>query len=192
MNRRQFVIGLGAAAAGGGAAMGTGAFTSVEADRDVSVAVAEEDEAYLRLVPTPNTANGAFATQTSAGDGEQLLLDFNDSIPNRNSQGVGQSSVYEFDDVFRIENQGTQDVYVNVSDVSAHSGATIVRFYVRDGSGNIQYITPGSNDLEVTVGSTENIGVYIDTAEEGNYSTPIQSGGNATITANATSDDSIV
>jgi hypothetical protein len=192
MNRRQFVVGLGATAAGGGAAVSTGAFTSVEADRTASVAVAEEDAAYLRIVPTPNTANGAFAETTSAGDGEQLSLDFNDSIPNRNSQGVGQSSVYEFDDVFRIENQGTQDVYVNITDVSAHGGNTVLRFYVRDGSGNIQYITPGDNDLEVTVGSTENIGVWIDTAEEGNYSTPIQSGGNATITANASSDDTIV
>lgn len=192
MNRRQFVIGLGATAAGGGAALGTGAFTSVDADRDASVAVAEEDEAYLRIEPTPNTANGAFAEDTSASDGKQLFLDFNDSIPNRNSQGVGQSSVYEFDDVFRITNQGTQDVYVNVTDVTTHGGDTLVRFYIRDGSGNRQFITPGSNDLEVTVGSTENIGVYIDTAEEDNYSTPIQSGGNATITAKANSDDSIV
>lgn len=192
MNRRQLLAGLGALAGSGGLLVGSGAFTSVEADRDASVAVAEEDEAYLRIVPSPNTANGAFASQTSAGDGKQLFLDFNDSIPNRDSQGVGQSSVYEFDDVFRIENQGTQTVYVNITDISTHSGATTIRFYVRDGSGNRKFISPGSNDLEATVGTTNNIGVYIETAEESNYSTPIQDGGNATITADASSDDNSI
>ena len=165
---------------------------SVDADRTANVAVADEDEAYLRIVPSPNTANGAFAEDTSRSDGKQLTLDFNDSIPNRGSVGVGQSSEYEFDDVFRIENQGTQTVYVNISNVSTHGGDTTVRFYVRDGAGNRKFITSGSNDLEVGTGVTRNIGVYIDTAEESNYSTPIDDSGSATIAASASSDDPVV
>jgi len=159
MNRRQFVLGLGATAAGGGAALGTGAFTSVDADRTASVAVAEEDESYLRIVPSPNTAKGACATQTSQSDGEQLELDFNNTIPGQDSVGVGQSSVYEFDDVFRIENQGTQTVYINIADLSTHSGNTLIQFYVPDGSGGRHHIAPGLNDLEIGTGNTENIGV---------------------------------
>lgn len=192
MKRRQLVAGLGTLAGGGGILMGTGAFTSVEADRDTSVAVATEDEAYLQLEPSPNTANGAFANQTSESHGNQLFLDFNNTVPDQDSEGPGQSSEYEFDDVFRITNQGTQTVYVNISDVATHGGATTVRFYVRDGSGNRRFITPGSNDLEVGTGTTRNIGVYIDTGDESNYSTPIQDNGDATITANASSDDPVV
>lgn len=192
MNRRKFVIGLGSAVGGGGALVGSGAFTSVDADRMAEVAVAEEDQAYLKITPTPNTANGAFAGQTSQSDGEQLYLDFNNSIPNRSSQGVGQSSEYEFDDVFRVENQGTQTVYVNITPVTAHNESTLLKFYVRDGSGNRVFISPGASDLESTTGTVSNIGVYIETAEESSYSTPIQDGGDATVTASASSDDSVV
>jgi hypothetical protein len=192
MNRRKFLIGLGATVGGGGALVGSGAFSSVSADRTAEVAIAEEDQAYLKITPTPNTANGAFAGTTSQSDGEQLYLDFNDSIPNRDSQGVGQSSEYEFDDVFRIENQGTQTVYVNITPVTAHDENTLLKFYVRDGSGNRVFVSPGENDLELTTGAVSNIGVYIETAGESNYSTPIQDGGNATVTATASSDDSIV
>ncbi|MDV7350873.1 DUF1102 domain-containing protein [Halorubrum distributum] len=195
MNRRQFVIGLGATAAGGGAAVGTGAFTSVDADRTASVAVADEDQAYLGIIESP-TANGAFATNEDSA-GNVIQLDFNESIPDLTNPeggvGVGQSSEYEFDDVFRIKNRGTQNVYVNIADVSTHSGDTLVRFYVPDGSGGRNHIAPGVNDLEVGVGSTENIGVYIDTAGESEYSTtPINSSGNTTITANGSSDDPVV
>ena len=192
MRRRQLLAGLGGLVGGGGLLLGTGAFTSVNADRDASVAVAEEDEAFLRIIESPNTANGAFASTTSASDGEQVYLDFNNSIPGQPSEGPGQSSEYEFDDVFRIENQGTQTVYVNITALSLHSGATTLRFYVRDGSGARQFIGPGHNDLEVGIGTTRQIGVTIDTSDESNYSTPIQDGGQTTITANASSDDNVI
>lgn len=190
MNRRQFVIGLGATVAGGGAALGTGAFTSVDADRTANVAVAEEDQAYLGITAS-GTDNGAFATNEGSA-GNVIQLDFNESIADLTNPeggvGVGQSSVYEFDDVFRIENRGTQTVYVNISDVLTHGGDTTVRFYVRDGSGNRKFITPGSNELEAGTGTTNNIGVYIDTAQESNYSTSTNSSGTAEITASASSD----
>jgi hypothetical protein len=192
MKRRQLLAGLGTLAGGGGLLISTGAFTSVEADRTATVAVADEDQAYLAIEPSPNTANGAFANQTSGSDGEQLALDFNNSIPNRGSVGVGQSSEYEFDDVFRITNQGAQTVYLNISDVATHGGSTLVEFYVPDGSGGRHHIAPGANDLEIGTGVTENIGVYIETAAESSYSTPSNSAGTAAITANASSDDPIV
>lgn len=192
MKRRQLLAGLGALAGGSGLFIGTGAFTSVEADRTATVAVADEDQAYLAIKPSPNTANGAFASQTTASDGEQLTLDFNDSIPNRNSVGVGQSSKYEFDDVFRVTNLGSQTIYLNISDVSTHGGDTLIEFYVPDGSGGRHHIAPGANDLEIGTGVTKNIGVYIETAEESNYATSSDDSGMATITANASSDDPVV
>ena len=43
-NRRDVLLGLGAAGVAGGVAFGSGAFTTVEADRDVSVAVGSDEE----------------------------------------------------------------------------------------------------------------------------------------------------
>lgn len=194
MKRRQLVTGLGALIGGSSILMGSGAFTSVEGDRDVSVQVANEDAgAYLKIARSPDSP---FVNPTSPNSGKRLQLDFNNEIRDRDSKGPGQSSEYEFDDVFRITNQGTQTVYVNISNVTTHNGATTVRFYVRDESNNRVFITPGSNDLESSTGTENNIGVYIDTGDESNYSTSNGDGhssaGNATITANANSDDPVV
>ncbi len=47
MDRRKFVLSVGALAGGGSLALGTGAFSSVEAERDVGVTVADDASAYL-------------------------------------------------------------------------------------------------------------------------------------------------
>jgi hypothetical protein len=105
MNRRTLLLGLGTAAGSAGL-VGTGAFSTAEADRDASVRVADESNAYLSISPS-STANGRFATQAADS---QIGLDFSGS--GNGGGGVGQDSVYNFDDVFRIANQGTQTVYV--------------------------------------------------------------------------------
>lgn len=193
MKRRQLVTGFGALVGGSSILMGTGAFTSVDADRDASIEVAPEDQAYLRVFPS-NGHNGEFASKSAAN---KLQLDFNDEIDSlvnpSGGEGVGQSSVYEFDDVFQIENQGTQTVYVNITNVSTHGGDTLVRYYVRDGSNNRRFITEGDNDVEISVGTAANIGVYINTSDKSNYTDPPGNGsGDATIIADTSSDDSSV
>jgi hypothetical protein len=182
MNRRRFIGGLGAVLGGGGALIGTGAFSSVEADRDVTVQVAQEDQAYLSLIAS-SSANGAFSSNQSSA-GNQLMLDFDDAIMSYqdSGEGVGKSSQYEFDDVFRVRNRGTQTIYVNLDDVSTHGGDTTVQFYVRDGSGNRQSISStGGSPLEVQVGTQESVGVYIETTDP----TTGDSGGTVTVEASA-------
>ena len=49
MERRKFVVGLGALASGSAAAMGTGAFSSAQAERSVSVTVADDRSGYIEL-----------------------------------------------------------------------------------------------------------------------------------------------
>ncbi|MYL18144.1 DUF1102 domain-containing protein [Halorubrum terrestre] len=121
MNRRNFVAGIGATVAGGAIATGTGAFTSVQADRSVSIAVGDEEaSSYLVLdaLAQGNSENGAFASNSGGSSGTELTLDFNSEIPDppnaEGGEGPGKNSTYEFDEVFEVQNQGTQDVDVAI------------------------------------------------------------------------------
>jgi nitrous oxidase accessory protein NosD len=178
MRRRTFIAGFGSLAAAGAAAMGTGAFTSVEVDRSVSVEVADDDAALLGLEPSPGP-NGEYATQS----GGRLGLDFSDT--NAGGSGVGTDSVYQFDDVFRVTNRGTQPVYV---------WATLDFSSVGFGPGDVYLYPDGDEDeklrdgtdevLGLGVGQSASVGVYVDSAA-------VSSGGtlSATIHANADKPD---
>ena len=86
MERRKFVIGLGALATGASAAVGTGALTAARLDdRDVSVQVADDSNGLITLIDGDTAA-----TFESNG---QLAIDF-DQISN-NSQGVNPNSTYQ-------------------------------------------------------------------------------------------------
>lgn len=52
MNRRNMLIGIGAATAGSGAVLGSGAFTQVNADRTANFTVVGDNSAYLDLSGT--------------------------------------------------------------------------------------------------------------------------------------------
>lgn len=180
MKRRQLIAGIGAAVAGGGAALGTGAFTSVEADRSVSVNVASEDQAYLALDPNTGSDNEDFST--APGSGNELELDFN-GPGGVTGDGPGLDSVYKFDSVFQVKNQGTQKVYVSVSSLSLDGGNVSIEFYAGSDSS-----TPlDSNDLELDTGDTPaEIGVKIDINENASIDS---FSGDTTVSASSSSDD---
>lgn len=111
MKRRKFLSGVGLASAGGALAVGSGAFGSVEADRNVSVAVENDWNAYLSLTPT--------ASDFSTMSGESTLkfiFDGNVSPPGGTNEdtgdGVSANAVYEFPELFKVENQGQETVVV--------------------------------------------------------------------------------
>lgn len=157
MKRRNLLIGIGSFAAAG-AAVGTGAFSTAEASRDVSVQVANENNAFLSIKPS-NTSNGQFATQGSSDD--QIGLDFSGS--GNSGTGVGQDSVYNFDDVFRIANQGTQTVYV-WSRLSGGSKFDNSNFYLYPNGARETELRDNSNSvLTLSPGESAKIGVHIDT-----------------------------
>ena len=158
MKRRNLIIGMGSFAAAGGAAVGTGAFSTAEATRDVSVQVANENNAYLSIKPS-NTANGQFATQESSDN--QIRLDFSGS--GNGGSGVGQDSVYNFDDVFRISNQGTQTIYV-WSRLSGGSKFDDNNLYFYPNGSRATELNDSSNSvLALSPGEGAKIGVHIDT-----------------------------
>ncbi|MYL16819.1 hypothetical protein GLW36_09200 [Halorubrum terrestre] len=119
MQRRKFVVGLGALASGSAAAVGTGAFTSVEATRDISVEVAGDQSALLAFDKATTGEDGSGSNTPNAqdyvtlpSDGE-LALDFTGS--DEGATGLNDNASTKFSNLFDIINQGTQEVEVFVS-----------------------------------------------------------------------------
>ncbi|WP_436903002.1 hypothetical protein [Halovenus halobia] len=110
MERRKFLIGAGSLAAGGAAALGSGAFSSVRADRTVSVSTASDADALLAF-DTTDAANKEYV-ETSGGQVNIQLTD--SSNYDEDGTGVNQNAVTRIFDLFKVRNQGTQNVFVYV------------------------------------------------------------------------------
>lgn len=115
MDRRKFVLSVGTLAAGS-LGLGTGAFSSVEAERDVAVTVAEDANAYLGIQPGDGP-NGNYADTTDAGELAINLTGDNDNIDDglAGGQGINVNAVTGISDIFKIQNQGTQDIELEVA-----------------------------------------------------------------------------
>ena len=166
MKRRNLIAAIGAVTAGG-AAIGTGAFTSVEAERSASISIADEDTGLLALTAL-DTDEGGFVIE---GDRNELRFDFNqaDSV---GGSGTGSKSVYKFDRLFAIENQGTQTVYVDSEFQDAEEEGLFEEGYLDDIGLYIEevddYFLDGENAaLKLEPGDSADIGFEIDTGEEG-------------------------
>nr|WP_154019520.1 DUF1102 domain-containing protein [Halapricum salinum] len=166
---------MGSLAAGGAAAMGSGAFTSVSANRSISVEVAGDSSALLGMQPSSGP-NGAYASL----EGGTLGIDFSNS--EFDASGVGSDSVYQFDDVFQITNNGTQTIYVwasvDFSDVGFEPGDV---YFYPDGNEDKKLRNDTDEVLGLGVGQAASIGVYVD-------STAVTDGGTLSVTINATVD----
>jgi len=105
---------MGSIAAGSAAAVGTGAFTSVSADRGVTVEVADDNDAYLGLEAERDDII------SDDGDDGQLTLDLGSQTTNEGAEHDGQGegfnkeAITEVDGVFRITNQGTDTVDLEI------------------------------------------------------------------------------
>lgn len=169
MKRRQLLAGLGAAAAGS-AAIGTGAFTSATANRSVSVSVADENKAYLALSPAgDDDENSTFVSQDNTANNE-LSVDINDATGTQdNGDGVGLDSVYTFDSVFQVENQGTQEVDVSIGTLEDEdfdpdaSGLTVEFYDGTDSSTSLDSST--GTPVTLGTGTSVDIGMKIETDE---------------------------
>jgi len=181
MKRRKYLATLGWTAAGLAGLVGTGAFTSVSAERSVNVAVAGDKKAFLGLEPTDGP-NGVFASS----QGGTLTLDFSKTT-NADGSGLGTDSVYEFDDVFQITNQGSQPIYIwtTFSDQDTPFSLTgedpDVYFYPNGDSGDTLRDS-GDEVLYLDVGQSATVGLHVDTTGVGTGQTIELT---ATINANA-------
>jgi len=161
MERRKFILAIGGIASTG-AAVGSGAFSSVEATRDVSVSVADDANAYLAMEPLDSPNGNQFA----ATDGDVLALDFSESV--NDGSGLGTDSIYNFDKVFQIVNQGTQGVYVwatfSGSTDGFDTGGTDTDVWLYPNGDPDDKLRDSEDDvLYLPTGSSADIGVYVDT-----------------------------
>lgn len=116
MDRRKFVLSVGALAGGGSLALGTGAFSSVEAERDVGVTVADDASAYLGIQP----GDGPNGNYVDTNDDDTLAINLtgdNDNIGDglAGGEGLNTNAVTGISDLFEVQNQGTQPIDLEVS-----------------------------------------------------------------------------
>lgn len=156
MNRRRFLASVGGLTAAGSAALGTGAFTSVEAERSVSVSVADDDRAFLRLEPLVNNGIDGDSTRRSFSDGQTVGFEIpgNGGGENPNAEGVGLDSVYEFHDLLKVSNQGTQPVQLR----STYNRGNFADLALVNDNGVLKDDPP-----ELSVGGNIDVGLLIDT-----------------------------
>ncbi|OYR62888.1 DUF1102 domain-containing protein [Halorubrum ezzemoulense] len=172
MQRRKFVVGLGALASGGAAAIGTGAFTSVEADRSVDVEVAGDANAYLALKQIPGEPNSQQYVTNQSGE---IGFDFSDSNGNVNGTGFNPDATTEVDNLLMVANQGTQSAFVSVDLSNLTTGSADVMIYADGASGNTGYTGSGTdittNTVELAPGDSMTINLEVDTTGQGPAST---------------------
>jgi len=179
MQRRKFVIGLGATASGGAAALGTGAFSRVESQRQVSIQVANDNNAYLGLKPldTPNSNN--YVELDENGHLTINIAEHDDFTGTEGGaqpgEGVNSDSLTYFDGMFQICNQGKADAQISYTlpdvpdqragNISSNYTAPdpdydqqVVAFYYINSDGNRVIISEGQ-DVPLAVGTCEEIGI---------------------------------
>lgn len=172
MNRRTLLVALGTAAAGTSAAVGTGAFTSVSADRSISIRVSDDPNAFLAMEPSSGP-NGEYA----AVENGKLALRLDKSNGTPAGDGVNDDALTRLNDVFRIRNQGTQEIFVFFEEFGGNAvtllgGTTTAknngnRIYDSPPSGLVPSETPpmegSSNALRTPVGASIPVTIEIDT-----------------------------
>lgn len=166
MQRRKFIIGLGALSAGTAAAMGTGAFSAVEADRGFSVDVADDANAYLALTS---------ASEYAEENGGTIELDFSESNPtDKGGEGVNKNATTMFLHLFTIKNQGTETVGIQIDRpdlpggatnhvhffVGEHGGGTLSAYEKSEMSSELDYANPGDDDRVLEPGDDLPVGLY--------------------------------
>lgn len=154
MRRRSFLAGVGTLAGVGGATLGTGAFTRVSAERAVSVAVARDYRAFLRLEPLVDEGLDGEPTRRSFTSGRIVEFELPGNGDGENGEGVGVDSTYEFHDLMRVENHGTQPVEV----YSTYGGGEIADLALVRDSGILRDDPP-----ILEVGEGLDVGLFVDT-----------------------------
>jgi hypothetical protein len=140
MQRRKFVIGMGALASGAAASVGTGAFTAMQADgREANIDVVADENGLIGL----KAGETDLVTGTSDG---QLAINFN---LDEGGDGVNPNSTYQVGGLgdFNPGNlqyvPGDPTVSPNIEDVAIDTQTSIMdehAFMVMNQSGNEQQI----------------------------------------------------
>jgi hypothetical protein len=149
MDRRTILKTLGIAGAGSAVVTGTGAFTSVEANRDLTVQVASDENALLVIDDTGND-NAEYVVEDSGEFGIDVT---GSNKTNAGGSGVNANAITVFENLFRVENQGTQEVNVTVPPVTFVDGggqtlAVVIVPMTTSSPGNLPAVSLGVGNSE--------------------------------------------
>lgn len=178
-SRRNILLAIGGSATAGGALFGTQAFSTITADRTARVEVVGDGEALLVLEPVPGEErpgeetdgnNNAYAREFE-GELDVNVDGYDGSGDTNASEGVNPNAVTRIPEVFRVGNQGTQEVEVSITPYQSESKSTVVTdvvFYNEDsnqGAGNSSNVdgktlSPGDTGENALV-----VGIDIDTTD---------------------------
>ncbi|MGM0448695.1 MAG: hypothetical protein ACQERM_10665 [Methanobacteriota archaeon] len=181
MERRKFVVGLGALTTGTAAATGTGALSIQESTRDVNVDITSDSDGTLAFSTHPSSLENTQFVETVDG---QITLQFNGQGDNK---GLNPDSKYHLDNLFQITNT-TQDELQITFDKSGLKNSDAFDFYYHGTNGKLR---PGGRDNDsgsMGSGGGLNIGVTIETPD----SVPEDwETGSVTIVAKNTDDENV-
>jgi hypothetical protein len=111
MRRRKMLIGLGSLAAGGAAVTGTGAFTSANATRTATVQSLGDPNNFLGMVPVDDD-------RASLNSNGEIEFDFQEG-EDGNPSGINSNATTQFDEVFELTNNGTEDIIFAIGTVGS-------------------------------------------------------------------------
>ena len=165
MKRRRFIVGVSGMVGATGAVMGSGAFSDVEANRTVTVATEDDRDAYLKLEPHDPSGSGLERSDYRRfGDDEIFRFNipgnYEDEEDTPQGEGPGVESVYWFDRLLRIHNQGTNEIQV----YSKYSGGELAdaALYAADDADRTA-LTEANPSEGFSPGESSLFGLMIDT-----------------------------
>lgn len=165
MQRRKFVIGLGALAAGGAAAAGTGAFTTAQADRNFNVEVADDADAYLSLEPADTENGDEYTDYDDSYDPDVVEVNLDGDGGHSDGSGVNDNAITEIDDLLKVRNQASDDINISVDLAGSPdwSGGNVEPVEVwANGIDDGTRIDDGEGDYQLGTGSSVNLGIKVD------------------------------
>lgn len=151
MERRKFVIGLGALASGAAAATGTGAFTAAElSGREANIGVVNDSNGLIGL----EAGGSEYVTNSGGSGGNELTIDFTSS---GGGEGVNPNSTYQVGglgdldsgNIFQVPGDPTTSP--SVGDVAIDTTTPISGEYAF----KVMNQTDGAKDIEVTYDANE-------------------------------------
>jgi len=181
MERRKFVVGLGALTTGTAAATGTGALSIQESTRDVNVDIASDSDGTLAFSTHPSSLENTQFVETTDG---QVTLQFDGQGEN---DGLNPDSTYHFDNLFQITNT-TPDTLEITFDKTGLDNQAAFDFYYHGTNGNLRPPGRDNDSGSMGPGGGLNIGVTIRTPDSvpENWET-----GSVTIVAKNTADKNV-
>jgi hypothetical protein len=172
MNRRNVLVGLGAAATGSSVVLGSGAFAQVSTARSVTIAVDKDSEALVEL-STSSPDEGV--VQQNNGELEISTANFGGAFNENATVEIGDPDSPGTTPAFSVTNNFDVDIdlTLNLQDIDSSNDFTL--YFDQTSSFPDTLDANGSTDSTLGSDTTLNIAIKIDTQSAGsNFDGTIQ------------------